>query len=78
MLNCSLSRGHHTVVLSAKLLQLCLTLSDPVTCQVPLSVGFSRQEHWSGWPFPPPGNLSHPRIEPAFFVNCIGSLVLYH
>ena len=36
-----------------------------VACQVPLSVGFSRQEYWSGLPFPPPGGLPDPRIEPA-------------
>ena len=33
--------------------------------QVPLSMGFSRQEHWSGLPFPSPGDLLHPGIEPA-------------
>ena len=32
-------------------------------CQAPLSVGFSRQEHWSGLPFPPPGHLPDPGIE---------------
>ena len=31
--------------------------------QAPLSKGFSRQEHWSGLPRPPPGNLPEPRIE---------------
>ena len=30
-----------------------------------LSVGLSRQEHWSGLPFPPPGNLPNPEIEPV-------------
>ena len=35
-----------------------------VTCQAPLSVGFSRQEYWSGLPFPSPGDLPHPGIEP--------------
>ena len=35
-----------------------------VACQVPLSVGFSRQEYWSGLPFPPPGDLPDPGIEP--------------
>ena len=30
-----------------------------------LSMGFSRQEHWSGLPWPPPGDLPHPGIEPA-------------
>ena len=31
----------------------------------PLSMEFSRQEHWSGLPFPPPRNLPHSRIEPT-------------
>ena len=35
-----------------------------VTCQDPLSVGFSRQEYWRGDPVPPPGNLPVPGIEP--------------
>ena len=33
--------------------------------QAPLSMGFSRQEFWSGLPFPPPGDLPDPGIEPA-------------
>ena len=33
--------------------------------QTPLSTEFSRQEHWSGLPCPPPGDLSHPRIKPT-------------
>ena len=33
--------------------------------QAPLSVGFSRQECWSGLPCPAPGDLPHPGIEPA-------------
>ena len=36
-----------------------------VARQTPLSTGFSRQEHWSGLPFPPPGDLPDPRIEPC-------------
>ena len=32
--------------------------------QAPLSMGFSRQEYWSGLPFPPPGDLPDPGIEP--------------
>ena len=35
-----------------------------VAHQAPLSVGFPRQEYWSGLPFPPPGNLPDPEIEP--------------
>ena len=31
----------------------------------PLSMGFSRQEYWSGLPFPSPGDLPNPGIEPA-------------
>ena len=36
-----------------------------VAHQAPLSMGFSRQEYWSGLPFPPPGDLPDPGIEPA-------------
>ena len=36
-----------------------------VACQAPLSLGFSRQEYWSGLPFPPPGDLPDPEIEAA-------------
>ena len=32
--------------------------------QAPLSLGFSRQEYWSGLPFPSPGRLPDPGIEP--------------
>ena len=34
-------------------------------CQAPLSVGFSRQEYWSGQPFPSPGDLPNPEIKPG-------------
>ena len=34
-----------------------------VAHQAPLSLGFSRQEYWSGLPFPPPGDLPDPGIE---------------
>ena len=37
-----------------------------VVCQVPLSMGFSRKENWSGLPFPPPGDLPNPGIKPVF------------
>ena len=33
--------------------------------QAPLSMGFSRQEYWSGLPCPPPGNLPNPGLEPS-------------
>ena len=34
-----------------------------IACQAPLPIGFSRQEYWSGLPFPPPGDLPNPGIE---------------
>ena len=36
-----------------------------VAHQAPLPMGFSRQEYWSGVPFPPPGNLPNPGIKPT-------------
>ena len=36
-----------------------------VACQTPLSMGFFRQEKWSGLPFPPPGDLPDSGIKPA-------------
>ena len=52
-----------------------------VAYQAPLSLGFSRQEYWSGLPRPPPGDLPDPGIEPVslmsptlaggFFTTCI-------
>ena len=47
----------------------CSVMSDPATLwtvahQAPLSMGFSRQEYWSGLPFPSPGDLPDPGIEP--------------
>ena len=44
----------------------CPTLVTPWTIahQAPLSMGFSRQEYWSGLPFPSPGDLPNPGIKP--------------
>ena len=36
-----------------------------VALQAPLSMGFPRQEYWSRLPFPTPGDLPNPGIEPA-------------
>ena len=43
----------------------CPTLAtrQTVACQAPLSMGFSRQEYWSGFPFPSPRDLPDPGIE---------------
>ena len=56
----------------SKVTQSCRTLCDPmdwtVAYQAPLSMGFSRQEYWSGVsgvPFPSPGDLPDPGSEPG-------------
>ena len=48
--------------------QLCATLAIPWSAahQAPLSMGFPRQEYWSGFPCPSLGDLPDPGIEPAF------------
>ena len=67
----------------AQSLQSCLTLWTlwTVACQAPLSMGFSRQEHWSGLPCPPPGDLPNLGIEPTSPTASalqVGSLLLSH
>ena len=56
-------------ILSVIVVQSCLTLCNPrltdVAHQAPLPMGFSWQKHWSGWPFPSPGDLPDPGIEPG-------------
>ena len=59
----------HKVSLKVKVLviQLCLTLCDPMDYIPPgsLSMEFSKEEYWSGLPFPPPGDLPDPGIKPG-------------
>ena len=74
-------------VTTAQLLSMCVLshvqlFSTPwtVAYQAPLSMGFSRQEYWSGMPFSPPEDLLNPVIKPTclmhlllaggFFTNC--------
>ena len=68
--------------------QSCLTLCDLMdsVLQAPLSMGVSRQEYWSGLPFPPPGDLPDPGIEagsPASQADSLpseprrGNLIIY-
>ena len=40
-----------------------------VACQAPLSMGFPRQEYWSGFPSPSPGDLPNPGIKPALLTS---------
>ena len=50
-----------------------------VALQAPLSMGFPRQEYWSGLPFPPSGDLPDPGIKPASLVShCIDTRILYY
>ena len=55
-------------------------MSDSVTFwtiprHAPLSMGFSREEYWSGLPFPPPGGLPDPGIEPRSSALRVDSLL---
>ena len=43
----------------------CLTLCDSIAHLAPQPMGLSRQEYWSGLPFPSPGDLPNPGIEPG-------------
>ena len=63
--------------------QLYMTLATPWTVahQAPLSMGLSQREYWNGLPFPPPGDLPDPGIEPvspAFLTVQVHSLPLIH
>ena len=44
-------------------------LQADCTHQDPLSMEFPRQEYWSGWPFPSPGDLPDSEIKPKFLVS---------
>ena len=67
-------RGNGELIFKRDGVSLCSVFSrsarsDSVTSwaaahQAPLSPGFSRQEHWSRLPYPPPGDLLNPGIEP--------------
>ena len=48
----------------------------PIVHQAPLFLGIPRQEHWSGLPCPPPGDLPNPGIEPRSLVSCSDRQVL--
>ena len=63
------------------LVALCPTLVTPWTAarQDPLSMGFSRQEYWSGLPCSSPGDLPDPGIKAQSpYVSCADTWVHYH
>ena len=59
------------VCVCAQLLKHVQLFETPwtIACQAPLSMEFSRQEYWSGLPFPSPGDLPNPGIEPQSLVS---------
>ena len=58
-------------VLSAKLLQSCPTLCNPMDCSLPGSSvhGILQEEYWSGLPCPSPGDFPEPGIKPMFLTS---------
>ena len=60
LLMCMLSRFSHVQLFATLLI---------VAHQAPLSLGFSRQEYWSGLPGPPPGDLPDPGMEPVSLMS---------
>ena len=60
----SFSRGSFTLVcVSRSVMSDYFEMTWAVALQAPFSMGFSKQEYWSGLPFPSPGDLPNPRIE---------------
>ena len=45
--------------------------------QAPLSMGFPRQEYWSGFPFPSPGDLPDPGIKPTYLESAALAVRLF-
>ena len=65
----------HTARMHAKSLSRVWLFANPRAAahQAPLSMGFSRQEYWSGLPFPSPGDLPDPGMDPtSTYISCIG------
>ena len=67
----SVSPGSRGVCVPAKSLSRVWPFETlwAVAHEAPLSMGFSRQEYWSGLPCPSPGDLPDPRIEPASLMS---------
>ena len=62
----ALTHQCYSIVCIVLVTQLCPTLCKPMDYNPPgsLSMEFSRQEYWSGWPFPSPRELPKPGIKP--------------
>ena len=57
--------SHERAGVSCSVMSNSFATTWTIACQAPLSMGFSRQEYWSGLPFPSPGDLPDPGIELA-------------
>ena len=76
-----LSNKHLEYIGGGLVTKSCLTITTPwtVACQIPLSIGFSGQEWWSGLLFPSPWILPDPRTEPrssAFQADSLSTKLL--
>ena len=71
---CRVSTGAAQVLICIQLFETPWTVAP----QAPLSMGFSRQEYWSGLPFPPPGDLPDPGTELTSPALKADSLLLSH
>ena len=52
-------------VVCCEVMSDCSVIPGTIACQAPLSMEFSRQEYWSGLPFPSPGDLPDLEIKPT-------------
>ena len=76
----------HLIDVNSNCVCVCQSLScawlfatpKTVAWQAPLSMGFSRQECWSGLTRPPPGDLPSPGRTRVSYISCIGRQVLYN
>ena len=68
-INCSFLSASTACVLSCFSRVQLFATPWTVAHQAPLSMGFSRQEYWSGLPFPFPGDLPDPGIEPTSLMS---------
>ena len=69
---CAFMLSHHLSCIQ------CFATLWIIPQQAPLSMGFSRQEYWSGLPRPPPGDPTHPGIEPTSPTLQVDSSLLTH
>ena len=64
LIMCLMTSCYHVCMLSHFSHVQLFVIPWTIVHQAPLSMGFSKQEHWSGLPCPPPGDLPGPWIEP--------------